>query len=298
MVGSLDRKAVLELIVETQEGIQLSRPESEERQVSRDLQLARVVGKLPVYAAAHVRNPTALILVLTAIRGMVNEVAPGMVRWGEASRYRDYAIVRVGIDPQAPGEVSEFADAIALYYVQADESVVFALDPKVLEVLIDRIVDGGGPSPGPKDGPQFVVDARLAKGRASWTAAAWALQAQANRSQGSSRVAAEILLRGDPSVTTPAQLMERGLSYFGSYPVSASGGNDFQLVEHGVSDPVHGSEITPSFPELPVAGSPIDALMKRLAGVQASVAFDREPAKLDPPARSLHTRFRVQLGDR
>lgn len=297
MVGSLDRRAVLDLIVEVQDDIQLSRPKSEERRDQRELELARKVGKLPVYAAAHVRNPTSLILVLTAIRGMVNEVAPGMVQWGEDSRYRDFAIVRVGVDPKAPGEFSDYAEAIALYYVQAGEAIVFALDPKVLEALVDRIVDGGGPSRGVESGPQFVVDARLAKEHASWTAAAWALQGQANRSQGSSRAAAEILLRGDPSKTTPEQLVERGLAYFGSYPVSASGGSDFKLEAHGVSDPVHGSAVVPAFPELPVAGSPIDALMQRLVGVQASVAFDREPAKLEPPARSLHTHFRVQLGN-
>ena len=298
MVGSLDRRAVVDLLVEVDEDIQLLRPDSDKEGDDRDLEIARKVGKLPVYAAAHVRNPTSLIVVLTAIRGMVNEVAPGMVQWGEDSRYRDFAIVRVGIDPKAPGEFGGFAEAIALYYVQAGEAIVFALDPKVLEALVDRIVDGGGPRPGVEGGPQFVVDARLAKERASWTAAAWALQGQANRSQGSSRAAAEILLRGDPSLSTREQLVERGLAYFGSYPVSASGGSDFEMTAAGVSDPIHGSEVVPSFPELPVAGSPIDALMQRLVGVQASVAFDREPAKLDPPARSLHTHFRVQLGNR
>jgi len=300
MVGSLDRRAVVDLLVEVDEDIQLRRPEPDEDDDDRDrdLALARKVGKLPVYAAAHVRNPASLIVVLTAIRGMVNEVAPGMVQWGEDSRYRDFAIVRVGIDPKAPGEFGGFAEAIALYYVQAGEAVVFALDPKVLEALVDRIVDGGGPRAGVEDGPQFVVDARLAKDRASWTAAAWALQGQANRSQGSSRAAAEILLRGDPSVTTPEQLVERGMAYFGSYPVSASGGSDFKMTPPGVSDSIHGSEVVPSFPGLPVVGSPIDALMQRLVGLQASVAFDREPAKLDPPARSLHTHFRVHLGGR
>ncbi|MGH1340971.1 MAG: hypothetical protein ACRBN8_05440 [Nannocystales bacterium] len=300
MVGSLDRHAVVEMLVEVDEDIQLPKPESDEQGGGRaeDLEIVQKIGRLPVYAAAHVRNPASLIMVLTAIRGMVNEVAPGMVLWGEDSRYRDYSIVRVGINPKAPGEFGGFADAIALYYVQAGESIVFALRPKVLEALVDRIVDGGGPRPGAEDGPQFVVDARLAKNRASWTAAAWALQGQANRSQGSSRAAAEILLRGDPSLRTPEQLVERGLAYFGSHPVSASGGSEFELSPAGVSDPIHGSEVVPSFPELPVAGSPIDALMQRLVGLQASVAFDREPAKLDPPARSLHTHFRVHLGQR
>jgi hypothetical protein len=35
--------------------------------------------------------------------------------------------------------------------------------------------------------------------------------------------------------------------------------------------------------------------MQRLTGMQASVAFDREPAKLEPAARSLHTRVQLRL---
>lgn len=297
MIGSLDRRSVIDFIVATQDDIQLPPPPPEEGRVNGDLEFARKLGKLPVYAAAHVRNPAALILGLTAIRAMVNEVAPGMVQWGEDSRHRDYAIVRIGFDPSAESDMREYADALALYYVQAENTIVFALDRAVLEALIDRIVDGRGPRSGLSDGPQFVVDARLAKGRASWTAVAWALQGQANRSQRSSRVAAEILLRGDPSVTTSAQLIERGRAYFGSYPVSASGSADFELLAHGVSDPMHGSEAAPAYPKLPVAGSPIDALMQRLVGLQGAVSFDREPAQMNPPARSLHTRFRLRLGD-
>ncbi|MEM6296341.1 MAG: hypothetical protein AAGA54_34035 [Myxococcota bacterium] len=297
MVGSLDRRAVLDFIVATQDDIQLPRSPSEDERIDRDLELARKIGKLPVYAAAHVRNPTALIVGLTAIRAMVNQVAPGMIQWGEDSKYRDYPIVRIGIDPSAQADVREFADAIALYYVQAEGTIVFALSSKVLEAIIDRIVDGRGPKSGLKAGPQFVVDARFERGRASWTALAWALQGQANRSQASSRAAAEIVLRGDPSVTTSAQLIERSRAYFGSHPVSASGRTDFELLAHGVSDPVHGSEAAPAFPELPVAGSPIEALMQRMVRFQASVAFDEEPAQMNPPARSLHTRVRLRLGE-
>lgn len=90
--------------------------------------------------------------------------------------------------------------------------------------------------------------------------------------------------------------MARGLAYFGTYPVSASGRSDFTLGPHGAGDPVHGTEIAPAYPELPVENSPIEALMSRLTGVRASVAFDHEPAKMEPPARSLHTQFRVHLG--
>lgn len=295
MLGTLDRKALVDMLVAVDEDIQLPAPEGDDHR-KRDLELAKRAGKLPVYAAAHVRNAAALIGTLTAIRAAVNEVGPGMVQWGESSRHRDYAIVRVGVDPKAPGEVGEFAEAIALYYAQAGEAFVVALDPEVLKVVIDRVVDGGGPKRGVDGGPQFVMEGRLTEERAGWTALSWALQGQANRTQGAARSAAEILLRGDPSITTPEQLVARGRAYFGAYPVSASGRSDFVLTPHGASDPVHGSEIAPAFPELPVEQSPIAALMSRLTGMRASVAFDREPAKMDPPARSLHTTLQVHLG--
>jgi hypothetical protein len=294
MLGTLDRKALVDLLVAVIDDIQLPAPDEDHRK--RDLELAKRVGRLPVYAAAHVRNAATLVGALTAIRAAANEVAPGMVQWGEHSRHRDHAIVRVGVDPKAPGEVGEFAEAIALYYVQAGEALVVAVDPEVLEALIDRVVDGAGPKRGVDGGPQFVLEGRLTQKRAGWTALAWALQWQANRTQGTSRMAAEILLRGDPSITTPGQLRALGRAYFGAYPVSASGRSDFVLTPHGASDPTHGSEIAAAYPELPVEQSPIAVLMARLTGMRASVAFDREPAKMDPPARSLHTTLQVHLG--
>lgn len=296
MVGTLDRRALLEMLVEVDDAIQLpqAKPEGATRD-DDDLRLAQIAGKLPVYAAAHVRNPVALVATLTAIKGALNEVAPGMVVWGEHARHRDYPIVRVGVDPKSPGEFGAYADAIALYYVQADDVLAMALDPKVLEAIIDRVVDGGGPKRGVEGGPQFVMEARVANGRAGWTAVAWALQGQANRSQSAARSAAEILLRGDPSVKTPEQLIARGQDYLGAYPVSASGRADWLLGPTGVADPVHGSEIAPTFPVLPVEQSPIAALMERLTSLRATIAFDREAAQLSPPARSLHTQLQVQM---
>jgi len=295
VLGTLDRRSLVDMLAVVEKDIQLPRSGPYDSR-AQDLELAKLGGMLPVYAAAHVRNPIALTATLTAIRATVNGVSPGMVSWGEHSRYRDFPIVRVGVDPTAPGDFGGYAEAIALYYVVAGDALVLALDPAVLEALVDRIVDGGGPKRGIEGGPQFVIEARLAEGRAGWTAVAWALQGQANRTQSAARSAAEILLRGDPTITKPEQLMARGNDYFGAFPVSPSGRADFTLTPHGASDPVHGSEIAPAFPELPVEQSPIAGLMERLTGMRATVAFDREAAKMDPPARSLHTRVQVHLG--
>ena len=294
MLGMLDRMPVIEVMAMLSDDIQRPAPPMERRE--RDLALAKPLGRLPVYAAAHVRNPAALIAALGAVRKSLNEIAPGMVQWDKHADRGDYSIVRVGVDPSFAGEFKEFAESLALHYVVAGDVLILALDPTVLEVWIDRIGAGQRPSKGKAEGPQFVMDARLARDRASYTAVFWALQGQANRSQAAARSVAEILLRGDPSIKTEEQLKARGLAVFGAYPVSASGRTDFSLGPNGVGDGIHGSEVAPIYPELPVAGSPIAALMSRLVGLHASVAFDREPASLNPPARSLHTRLRVKLG--
>ncbi|MEM7158439.1 MAG: hypothetical protein AAF799_36710 [Myxococcota bacterium] len=294
MLGTLDRLPVIEVMAMLDEDIQRPAPDQDRKQ--RDLALAKPLGRLPVYAAANVCNPTALIATLAAVRKSLNEIAPGMIQWGEHTKHGDYSIVRVGVDPAFAGEFREFAESIALHYVVAGDVVVLGLDPTVLEVMIDRTSAGQRPKPGAADGPQFVMEARLARERASYTALSWAMQGQANRSQAAARSVAEILLRGEPGITTEAELKARGLALFGAYPVSASGRADFSLGPQGAGDGVHGTSIAPVFPELPVEGSPIAALMSRLVGVNASVAFDREPAPMEPPARSLHTRLRVRLG--
>ncbi|MEM6991575.1 MAG: hypothetical protein AAF721_13805 [Myxococcota bacterium] len=293
-VGTLDRRPIVELLSAVEEDIQL--PASPSDRSNHDLEMARLLGRLPLYAAAHVRNPTGLVATLAALRVTAGQVAPGVVTWEEHSKHGDVPIVRVGVDPSADAKLGAFADALALFYAQPGDAFVVALDEAVLEQVIDRFAAGEGPRRGVATGPQFVVDARLAKGHASFTAAAWALQGQANRTQAAARSAAEILLRGDPSIDTPEGLVHLGMAYFGSYPVTASGEHDFRMTPHGVADPVHGSVLEPSFPELPVAGSAIAGLMDRLVAARAEISFDREPAKMDPPARSLHTRFEVQLG--
>jgi hypothetical protein len=229
---------------------------------------------------------------------MLNQVAPGWVSWGEHARFEDVPIVRVGITPSAPDEYASYADAIALYYAQVGSAFVIGLDQKVIEAMIHRSNSGELPKRGVAEGPQFVVEGHMQPGKAGWTALLWTLQGQANGSQSAARASAEILLRGDPSVAgDAAKLSALGLAYFGSYPVSASGKAEFVLKPEGVSDPDHGSDLVPVYPMLPVEGSPIAALMARLEGLRATVAFDREPAKMEPPARSLHTQFELQLGE-
>ncbi|MFO0635247.1 MAG: hypothetical protein U0168_20560 [Nannocystaceae bacterium] len=296
-VGTLDRAPLLELLASTDTRVQLPPPKLE-----RDLQqraFMQIAGRLPLFVAADVQNPASLVATLAAVRTLLNEVAPGTVTWDNVASYHDVPIVRVGVSSKAPDrEMAELAEAVAIYYAQPGGSIVMALQQSTVEALIDRYtVDTGRPRGLAADGTQFAVEARLVPQRALWHGLAWLVQAQAMRGQPSARGFAEAILRGDPAATDPARFEALSRAYFGGVPVTPEGRSDFSLAPDGVRDPIHGSTVQPIFAALPMgAQTPLAQLLDRLAGVRATVAFDDEPARMEPPARSLHTTVELHLG--
>lgn len=295
-LGLDDRATLVELLSHVDREVQL--PMERSGNEWEDREMWRRVGKFPIYAAAEVRNPLALVAALTALRGLVNQVAPGMIEWGEVEKHRDLAIVRVGVSKSAPMLPDrEIADAIALHYLQTGSTFVLALNPETLKAVADRLLDGQGPKSVSQGSAQFVFDARTRTGAPLWTALLWLIQGQAYDTQRSARRNAEALLRGDPALAgQPELLARRGLDYFGFAPLTAQGDSRFELRADGAADAISGSTVHPNFVQLPVAGSPVAALMQRLVGVRGEVSFDQEPAAAGANARSLHTRFVLQLG--
>jgi hypothetical protein len=298
MVGTLDRAALTDALAVFEDRVQLPPPPVKERD-EREVAMARAFGKLPVFAAADINNTMALVAALTALRAVVNDVAPGTVTWENVATHNGVAIVRVGIAATAQDDMKQFADALAVYYAQAGGAIVFTLQQSTLETLIDRMDDATRKPKGVDvEGTQFAIEAHVRSGGGAWTALVWALQGQAKVGMPSARSFAEAVLRGDPSVAKdPAKLHALALAYFGGVPVTPEGRTDWTLGRDGVGDPLHGTEITPIYPALPVdASTPIGELMKRLSSVRATVSFDDEPTSATPAVRSLHTRFELTLG--
>ncbi len=298
MVGTLDRAGLSESMAVFDARVQVPLDDAL-RGGGDDALIAAALGKLPVFAAADINSTAGLVAALAALRALVNDVAPGNVTWENFATHREIAIVRVGIASSAPEDMRKFADSIAIYYAQAGGAIVFALQQRTLETLIDRLLDEKlRPTAADSGASQFVIEGHVRSGGGAWTALLWALQGQAQVGQASARRYAEAIVRGDPSTATDAaKFRALSLAYFGGVPVTSEGRTDYSLVAEGVTDPLHGSEITPAFPELPIAGTtPIGALMMRLSSMRASVSFDDEPTSVKPPVRSLHTRFELTLG--
>ena len=295
MVGVEDRAALVELLAKFDDKVQLALPKKADFD---DADLWRKIGKFPIFAAAEVKNPAMLVATLTAIRATIDGVAPGWVEWGELKKYRELPIVRVGMSktmPMLPNR--EVADSVALHYAQTGQAIALALDLPTLEGQIDRMLDGKLPKAGEQGDAQFVFEGKSVAGAPLWTSLLWMIQGQANDAQASARRSAEILMRGDPSVQADAKAFAQlGLNYFGFTPVTAHGTNSFVLGPTGAGDPVLGTTFAPTYVPLPIPGSPVERLMQRLTGLRGEVSFDKEPDPAGPSARSLHTRFTIQLG--
>ncbi|WAS94643.1 hypothetical protein [Nannocystis punicea] len=296
MLGLDDRAGLVGMLSQWDDAAQL--PPKRERSPLEDQELWRQVGKFPIYAAAEVKNPTMLVATLAALKATLESVAPGMVQWGEVARHRELPIVRIGISPSAPLLPDKsIADAAGIYYVQTGAAIVVGLDRPTVTRVIDDLLDGRLPKAGAATDPQFVMQSRSTAGAPLWTALLWTLQGQANTASKSALRSAEILLRGDPQATQSAEGLARlGLQYFGFAPLNAHGTPEFTLRPEGAADPLQGSAIAPSFPPLPIPGSPIERLMQRLTAVRGEVSFDKEPEAAGPDARSLRTKFSINLG--
>lgn len=303
MVGTLDRSTLTDALAVFDDRVQIPKVRAEQRDAD-DQAIAAALGKLPVFAAADIDSTAGLVAALAAVRALVNDVAPGTVTWENVATHNDVPIVRVGIAKTAADDMARLADSIAIYYAQAGGAIVFALQQSTLETLIDRLVDETRrPAGVDAGGTQFVVEGHARPGGGAQTALLWALQGQALVGQRAARQYAEAIVRGDPSTARdPARFHALSLAYFGGVPVTPEGRTDYVLGPDGVGDPVHGSEITPVFPVLPIPPSPtgeptpIGALIARLSSVRAAVSFDDEPTSATPAVRSLHTRFELTLG--
>jgi hypothetical protein len=85
------------------------------------------------------------------------------------------------------------------------------------------------------------------------------------------------------------------LAYFGTAPVTADGAT-FTRGPEGVRDPVRGSPFAPVWPVVPVAGSPVDKVLRALTGLHTQVGFDDEGKDGDTPMRSLSATAIFDLG--
>ncbi|MGO8993496.1 MAG: hypothetical protein ACLQVI_09205 [Polyangiaceae bacterium] len=317
MLGVLDRSSIAEATIALDRDLPQKPDFDEDRHVS-DADLVHQIAKLPLYAAVAVKNPLGATLALAAIKSLADDATPGLVDWGEAGTYRDVAVVRVGVNSKRAKE--EFGEEVAVqfFYALTQGALVVSLSEATLHHLIDDRLDGKGPkSPADaekagnanREGAQFALELASDKGKGLWTSLMWQLEyGVVGRDSSLAARNAEALLRGAPeSASDPAAMRALAFAYFGAAPLTPDGAA-FSLAPEGVRDPFRGTPYAPSWPPLPVKGSPVDALMTAIAHARGELSFDDEgelaqkaptsQTSKGPKMTSLHARLTMDLKGR
>jgi hypothetical protein len=296
MVGVADRPALAATVLKVTGSDLPQRPATAREEEEDETGDLAVVRKTPIYGAVDLGSTAAAALALVAVRKLAESAAPGLVRWGQLEEYREVSIVQVAITEDRRRRGTDDDGDVEINYAICQGALFAALQADVLRYLIDQQLDGHGVRVESKPtASQLIVDLAAAEGGAMASALGWLLEGAARDASRRSRASAEIVLRGAPELRRdPAAQRALALAALGRVPLTPDG-KPYSLAPDGVRDPLRGTLHAPSWPALPVSGSPTDRLLRSVGRLRSELSFDDEgKTSAGRPMRSL--RVGVSLG--
>jgi hypothetical protein len=103
----------------------------------REKFLEKNFARLPVALHVDVASPLKLTAFIVALRGMVEQTAPGMVVW-ESLTYHDQPYVKISPTERAKGELPPGTKEPALFYSISGDALIVTLHEDMLKRAIDR----------------------------------------------------------------------------------------------------------------------------------------------------------------
>jgi hypothetical protein len=295
-VGAVDRAALAKGLMVLSRDAHIPAMPREER--ASEGERINAVAHLPVYVDVDVTSTIGATVALTTLRAMVDEAAPGALTWGKAAPYRGEVIVKVSADRETVKKELRADADLTVYYTLVGGGLCVGFTEPAIHAAIDARKDGGAPvREAGATGAQIVLEAASEPGRAIWSSIAWLLEGELldNREHASEAVA-EALFSGAPELARdPARARELAFAYFGAAPLTTDGA-PYGFGPTGLSDPARGTFFEPAWPDVPVAGSPVAALMRVVPHTRVELAFDDEGKDADDKAmKSLHVRIRAEV---
>jgi len=98
------------------------------------------LSRLPVVVQIGVASPIKLAAFLVAVRAMVEQTVPGMIRW-KALTYHEQPYVKLTPTERARTELPESVKDPAFFYAITREGLLLTLNEKLLQQTIDRQAD-------------------------------------------------------------------------------------------------------------------------------------------------------------
>jgi hypothetical protein len=242
-------------------------------------------ARLPAYAVFDVRSSAAATLGLAKLKSSLDADAPKQTIWEQVRKHSGVPVMVVrGADPNA--------GSLRVYYALLPHTLLVSFNEAVLSAVIDEVQGGTAPraaDPAQHEASQAVLDLAPKSGGAISNALAWYLSSVVLQADPAARAQASAVMRGAPEAAgDPDRVAALMRAYFGDVAVTPEG-RRYTLGPDGPRDPLRGSPYAPSWPAIPVAGSPIADLLLRLRSLRAQFSIDDEPTPAGPESpRSLH----------
>jgi hypothetical protein len=298
MLGIEDHPVVTRVTATLERDLPQIPPSPEERRQQRDADELAVASALPVYAVIGIRSKLGAGLALAWARSKFADADPDL-EWKKFGKHGSTSMVRIRHREECHGGRVDDCD-LEVFYALTGSALVVAVQEGTLRRVLDELA---ARSPLAEDGGphgQLVAELAPRAGGGLWTVASWYLETEALRSERSARATAEVLLRGAPGLgNRPEELRKLGLASFGAMPLTPDGAL-YRLTREGIFDPARGTPFAPNWPALPVAGSPVEALLDSVQGMRWETEFDDEgPAPgRGQRMRSLNVRATLALSGR
>jgi hypothetical protein len=117
--------------------------------------------RLPIALNAEVSSAVKLTAFLAAVRGMIEQSAPGMAVW-ETRTHKEQPYVVVGLSDKAKADAggAEGFDKTQLYYAATSKALIISLDENVLKRALDRQTER---AKGAENGPAWLGQSLAAR---------------------------------------------------------------------------------------------------------------------------------------
>lgn len=289
ILGASNRNELANAVLQTVRS-DIERPDPNAEPDSRSLEAHMLLG-LPVYAIVALKSPLAAGIALTALRQKASDAAPGAAEWGRAATYRGQDVVRV--------RAREMGESLSIFYALMPSAFVISLNEAALHEAMDQVLDAPPKTLQPKPGQaprmgQVLFEAGGDKQSALYRIAAWFAEAELLSKQRAGAALADAVLHGAPETqTAPDRLRSLLQAYFGAVPLTPDGRN-YEASPEGARDPVRGTPFAPTYPDVPVPGSPLQLLLAAIAHLKSEQSYDAEPGHTrDEPRQSLRVKAAI-----
>jgi len=272
MVGSSDRSGLWDAALSIGEV-----PSKKGTHQTRRADLRKsVLNRLPIYAAAHIRNRLGLAATLAGLKVQLSAVGMDLVNWAPTTPNGDVSVVKI----EETLSQREKEEPLSVFYAIVDDVFLISLDRATLDAQIEAVRSGAVPriAETSNTGPQATLAYHPETPKGYLNRTMLGLLEHGALSRHFDAMQAYEMLAVGLGKTSPGTVMvdADAHAYFGTVPAAPHGGQYSMGGEGLLIHSRYGDWVAPAALSIPVVESPLTAALERIGAFRMSVSFEGE----------------------